>query len=177
MELWNRVKGWEDKYLISNTGKLKSLNGKFSKQHPNGYITVGCIGQSGYREVTLRKPGVLEKFRIHTLVGNEFVEKPISIKRLCINHVDGNKLNNNDWNLEWITLGDNVRHAVKLGLMDFKGEKHPGVKMTEEMVIDIRRMRMAGITHEQISRSFGISRRQIGDIINGVNWGWLRYGL
>lgn len=35
----------------------------------------------------------------------------------AINHLDGNKQNNNVENLEWTTASDNTRHAYKIGLM------------------------------------------------------------
>ncbi len=174
MEIWKDIKGWEGKYFISNQGRLKSIGGKFTKLKPDGYITLGSKGFADYLMVTLRRPGESVKFRIHTLVGEAFVKKPKSINKLCINHIDGNKENNNDWNLEWITIGDNVRHAVKIGLMDFKGEKHPHAKLTSEKVLEIRRLRREqNITHEKLGEMFSVSRRQIGDVISGRNWGWL----
>lgn len=174
-EIWIDVKGWDGKYLISNYGRLKSIDGKYSKIHPEGYITKGHKDTQGYKGATLRKPGTCFKTRIHVLVAEHFCEKPDGSE--CVNHKDGNKHNNAASNLEWDTLAGNVGHAVETGLMDFKGEKHPQVKVSEEDVIDMRRMRRAGITHEQIGRIFGICRRQAGDVINGINWGWLRYGL
>lgn len=176
-EIWKPINEWSGKYWISNLGRFKSIGGKYTIKHPNGYITKGCLEKStGYRSITLRRPGYFEKNRIHVLVAEHFLIKP-EIKNACVNHIDGIKENNNVINLEWITLGENVKHAVKTGLMDLKGEKHPHVKLTEEYVIDMRRMRRAGITHEVIGRIFGVDRRQAGDVINGVNWGWLRYGL
>lgn len=173
-EIWKEVPNFEGKYYISNTGKLKSIGGKFTKKCPFGYITEGCVEMIGYRVVALRKPGILVRARIHTLVANAFVKKPESKVRLTVNHIDGNKINNNADNLEWITSGDNVRHAVKIGLHNIKGEKHPHVKLTEEKVIEMRRLRFEEkLTHEEIAKRFGVCRRQAGDVINGVNWGWL----
>ena len=52
----------------------------------------------------------------HRLVAESFVEKPASSKRLCVNHIDGNKLNNMPENLEWVTWSENNIHAYKHGL-------------------------------------------------------------
>jgi hypothetical protein len=176
-EEWKEVKDWNGKYLISNLGRFKSIDGKYTKKHPDGYITLGTIGNSGYRAVTLRNCGLYYSVRVHTLVGEHFCDKPSSVEKLCINHIDGNKLNNNFWNLEWITLGENVKHAVRIGLMDLKGEKHFRAKLTNEKVIEMRRLRANGLTHQRIADMFGVSRRQAGDVIKGINWGWLKEGL
>ncbi len=37
--------------------------------------------------------------------------------KCCINHIDGNKLNNSLNNLEWVTTSENMKHAYKLGLV------------------------------------------------------------
>lgn len=41
---------------------------------------------------------------------------PDSDKRLCVNHIDGDKLNNSAENLEWVTWSENNIHAYKHGL-------------------------------------------------------------
>lgn len=176
-ELWKDVRNWDGKYLISNHGKLKSINGKYSKKHPDGYITIGCIDSVGYRVFTMRRPGFKERVRAHTLVCNAFNIKPISEIKLCVNHLDGNKLNNNHTNLEWCTGADNIKHAVATGLMNLKGENHYNCKLSNDKVIEMRRVRKEGWTYQKIGDYFGVDRRQASDVVRGVNWGWLKEGL
>lgn len=74
--------------------------------------------RNGYGSVELFNNGKSKRINIHRLVGRYFV--PGEDDNLVINHIDGNKLNNHDSNLEWCTCGDNNRHAIKTGL------NHPG---------------------------------------------------
>ena len=173
-EEWQDLRGWDGKYQISNHGRLRSFGIKFSRLCPGGYITVGCHEKStGYNAVTLRRPGFIEKNRIHVLVATHFIIKPFSYKNLCVNHKDGNKKNNHVENLEWVTFRENSQHAVNTGLHNLKGENHPHAKLTRDKVIEMRKLRKQGLTHQKIADMYGISRRQAGDVITGRNWGWL----
>lgn len=175
-EIWIPVKGFEDRYQISNHGRLKSFTIKMIKSFPNGYILKGTVDSSGYLGIMLGySKSERYKNRIHVLVGEHFIPKNESGLKLCINHLDGNKLNNHWSNLEWITLSENVKHAVMSGLFDKKGEKHTHAKLTNEKVLEMRRLRFKeGLTHQKIADMFGVCRRQAGDVINGINWGWLK---
>lgn len=176
-EIWKEIKNWEGKYFISSHGRLKSINGRYKLGYPEGYITCGCIDSLGYSVVTLRRPGTVEKYRIHVLVAQYFRDKPGYLEHPCVNHKDGDKQNNYYKNLEWTTLGGNVKHAVETGLMNLKGEKNPMVKLTELRVIEMRMLRKQGLTHQAIADRYGVCRRQASDVIRGVNWGWLATGL
>lgn len=174
-EEWREIKGWHGKYLISTLGHLKSMRGKHKVCMPEGYVTKGCIDSVGYRCVTLRRPGVKFRTRIHVLMGEAFLTVPTDKKVCCINHIDGNKLNNTIENLEWITRGDNIRHAVRIGIFNIKGENHPHAKLTNEKVIEMRRLRREeNITYSELGKRFGVERRQASDAVRGVNWGWLQ---
>lgn len=177
-ERWAPIDGWNGKYFISDHGRLKSIGGKYKKKCPDGYITIGCFEKStGYMAITMRRPGVCEKERIHVLVATYFIDKPYSEVKLFVNHKDGNKLNNHWTNFEWLTPGDNVRHAVRIGVFDTKGEKHYNAKLNRVKVIEMRSMRKAGMTYQFIADMFGVERRQASDVIRGVNWGWLKDGI
>lgn len=173
-EEWRNIVGWGGKYQISNLGRLKSIGGKFSKSHPNGFVTIGSIDVLGYRVITMRRPGMRLQCRVHTLVATAFLKKPRNGKTYWVNHKDGNKLNNNVSNLEWVLPKDNCAHAVKTGLFNLKGENHPMSKLTQEQVLKMRELRNGGMTYSNLGLSFGISRRQASDVVRGVNWGWLK---
>lgn len=165
-ELWKEVKNFEGRFWISNHGRIKSND---LRKHTIKILKC-YIDSLGYYQAQLRKKPICRKVRIHTLVGEYFVIKPISEIKLVINHKDGNKLNNYFMNLEWTTPKGNSDHAVATGLHDLKGSKHPNAKLTEDDVRAIRKL-YPSHTQKEIAVKFGICRRQAGDIINRVNWG------
>ena len=71
-------------------------------------------GGKRYEIVVLYKNKKPKTFPIHKLVAEYFLENPNNY--YCVNHKDGNKLNNNIENLEWCTISENTKHAYDLGL-------------------------------------------------------------
>ena len=51
---------------------------------------------------------------MHRLVAQTFLLNPDNLP--CVNHKDGNKLNNSVGNLEWCTRSENARHSFQMGL-------------------------------------------------------------
>ena len=68
------------------------------------------INDKGYLVVTIRN----KSYRVHRLVAENFVDG--WFEDAVVNHIDGNKLNNNASNLEWCTQRKNVEHAWRVGL-------------------------------------------------------------
>lgn len=173
-EQWMDIPDWDGKYQISNHGRLRSIGGKYSKSCPDGYVTIGSIDVLGYRTITMRRPGTRSQHRVHTMVASAFLKKPNDGRTYWVNHKDGNKLNNHISNLEWVLPKDNCAHAVRTGLFNLKGERHPMSKLCESQVLKMRDLRASGMTYSELSKSFGVSRRQASDVVRGVNWGWLK---
>ena len=163
-ERWKPVKDFENRFLISTHGRLLSINGKaFGLQ-----ILISAIDSVGYRMVTLRDKPKFRNVRIHTLVAEHFLIKP-DIEDACVNHIDGNKLNNHVINLEWCTKRQNCEHAVLTGLHNIKGQKHHFSKLTDVQVLEIRKL--AGVlTRDEIATKFSMSGTHIRDIINRKAW-------
>lgn len=100
------------KYSITSDGKLYSnISNKYLKQQIN----------KGYYYVSLRLDGRTGKcttVKVHRLVAEAFIPNPDN--KPYVNHIDGNKQNNNVSNLEWCTPKENTQHAKDTGLMKFK---------------------------------------------------------
>lgn len=108
MEIWKQITGWEEKYAISDTGKVKNLiSGRLVLQHDNGV---------GYKRVLLWRDGVGgEKAYVHRLVADAFL--PGRGNRTEVNHIDGVRSNNVATNLEWVTSSENTKHAIYRGAL------------------------------------------------------------
>lgn len=177
-EVIKPLKGFESRYLISNYGRLFSINGRF-KGIRELIPSLGKIkNKFSYYVYMLRdkKNGIKSKqIRAHQLVAENFIEKPIIKDKLCVNHKDGNKLNNHVSNLEWVTYLENSKHAIKNKLHDTKGEKHQFSKLTRQEVLKAFELRKQGFTHEKIAAYFNykVDRRHMTDILNKKCWGWL----
>lgn len=154
MEVWKDVEGFED-YEVSNTDKIKSWKG-----NKNPIILKGGIKGHGYRSVNLCKNGKKYQRYVHILVAQAFIPNPLNLPE--VNHKDGNKLNNNDWNLEWCTTSDNGKHAYKIGLqIPIYGEDNVKAKLTEKQVLEIRALK--GIMpYHKIGEIYGVSKSLIG---------------
>ena len=74
----------------------------------------GNVTSSGYRAVECRNERVRKIQLIHRLVAEKYIPNPEN--KPCVNHKDGNKLNNHADNLEWVTHLENSQHAIKMGL-------------------------------------------------------------
>lgn len=105
-EVWLPVVGFEEYYLISNTGKIFSIRSQRE--------LIVKPKHTGYMDIELNINGKVYYKRIHRLVAEAFIPNPEN--KPYINHKDGNKLNNNVTNLEWCTNSENMIHAFQMGL-------------------------------------------------------------
>lgn len=107
-ELWLPIKGFESSYLVSNTGKIKSIDRiidrGFSKLPLKGKL-LSPGNNSGYLYVILSKGKISKTVQIHRIVAETFIPNPNNLP--CVNHKDENTLNNCVDNLEWCTKSYN----------------------------------------------------------------------
>lgn len=109
-EIWKDVVGYEGLYKVSNFGNVMS----FQPNCRNHSQYLAPFDNGGYFRVTLTKNRKRTNHLVHRLVADAFIPNPES--KEAVNHIDGCKTNNHIDNLEWVTKGENTRHAIKIGL-------------------------------------------------------------
>lgn len=123
MEMWKDIPGFEGIYQASNTGLIRSAPGKvtsskrFSHRAWKTRVLKHKFRVHGKRRdaaVTLWKDGKCKDHLVSRLVAMTWVEG--YAPGLTVNHIDGNPLNNNSTNLEWITLSENIKKGYEDGL-------------------------------------------------------------
>ncbi len=155
------INGSEGFYTISDKGDVYSYFTPLIKKLKTRL-------RRGYESLTLRLNEVRKDYSIHVLVAEHFIgPRPDGFQ---VNHIDGNKINNNVTNLEYVTQSENMKHAFRLGLQCNKGENHSQSKLTELDIIKIRRMRKMGMTYLKISEYFCVTGLTIGKICRGERW-------
>ena len=90
-------------YYIYDNGDVLNIN--------TNKILSGSVGENGYKYFRLSQGGKKKMFYCHRLVAEAFI--PNSKNLPVVNHKDGNKLNNNVENLEWVTYNENTEHFHK----------------------------------------------------------------
>jgi hypothetical protein len=159
-----KIPGYED-YECDIFGNVYSLKSGKRKKMKLEKI------RSGYFRVRLFNENKSKKFLVHRLIMLTFHGE----SKLQVNHIDGNKENNNFLNLEYCTGSTNMKHAVKLGLVkvpNIKGENHAFSKLTKKEVIEIKTALLKpyrGINAD-LGRKYGVNKDTISSIKIGRTW-------
>ena len=163
-ELWQSVPGFEELYDVSSLGRVRPVRPRFRSKP---FKATPMWGR--YVVVALGRHPNATVFPVHRLVAQAFLGP--CPEGLVINHIDGNRHNNTADNLEYVTVGENNRHAVATGLNDIRGEGHPNAKLTDSEVHEIRRRyRPHRITMPMLATAYGVARCTIEDIVRGRRW-------
>lgn len=98
IEEWKPIIGYEGLYEVSNLGNVKSLcAGRWHKEMMRKPVK----DKDGYLTVVLKKYGKYKCFKVHRLVAQAFIPNPNELPQ--VNHIDEDKTNNTNGNLEWCT--------------------------------------------------------------------------
>ena len=97
-------------------------------------------------------------WHVHRMVGELYVDNPNPEEFNMINHIDGNKMNNAFYNLEWCNISMNTDHGHMTGRV---------IKHDESTVRYICEQLALGIPHTEIAEKIGVSRKYISKIATG----------
>ena len=139
-----------EQYNIIKNGNV--INLKKNKIVPQRSI-------NGYMVSSLTYLGKSKNFSIHRLVAITYIKNPKELK--IVNHKDGNTMNNDVRNLEWVTQHDNVLHSIDKG----NNVSHP------RHVIQIKDGKIIGKFNSvtEAGTHVGLTRYSISKVCLGIN--------
>ena len=115
--VWLPVVGYEGRYLVSNDGRVRSLDIQVSCSGGKTRLYRGRIkplfqNNRGYVMVSLCRDNKTTHELVHRLVASAFIDNPHNKPQ--VNHIDGDNTNNHADNLEWVTDNENKKHSSVL---------------------------------------------------------------
>lgn len=117
----------------------------------------------GYYLVTLSNQGKKSNKHIHRMLATHFIPNPLNKKH--VNHIDGNKQNNDLSNLEWVTPQENARHAVDIGLCDDRRQKQEVAILQYDLDGNFV---AEHVSLHEAGRTTGIAWQNISKVVRGV---------
>lgn len=154
-------------YFVSKNGEVwSSFKKKYLKQHECFY---------GYKSVSIKVNKKTKILKIHRLIAIHFIPNPEN--KPCVNHIDGNKINNSIDNLEWCTYKENSKHAWQTGLIfttnnqrkltSERMKKFTGVNHISAIkVLDTKNGKIFGMIADA-AKSIGITAPHLSRMLNG----------
>jgi hypothetical protein len=165
-EIWVEIPYTDNRYEISNYGRLKSY---CYDQIKGRLIKPGKI--RGFNTATLKINGKLTQVFLHKLVAEFFVYHE-SEEQTVVIHLDWNKQNNYFINLKWVTRVESyARMHERLKERRKKlGKQVTSSKLKTEDVALLKSMLDRGVKQKVIAKLFCISEMQVTRIKRNENW-------
>ena len=165
---WKPCYEYEDYYLVSNTGLIKSIDRIINNRNCKGKI-LKFKDIRGYKNVRLYKNKEGKTKQVHRLVALTF-NFNTNHKNLQINHLDGDKSNNNIDNLQWCTAKENQLYSYRTVHKNDnlqKGENNNAAKLDYRKVRIIRNSSLSDIN---CAKLFNVCRQTINLVRNNKIW-------
>lgn len=171
MEVWKNIAEYKGIYQVSSFGNVRSLDRKIlsggKEMFLNGKVLKKQLGTNGYLFVRLSKYSKVKNYLIHRLVALTFMNTNSVL--LQVNHIDGDKGNNNVNNLEWCTPSENRKHAFANGLSNQIGINHNNAIFTNS---DVKNIRSSSKTAKELSKQYNCATTTIYAVKSRQNWNY-----
>ena len=129
-------------------------SGKIINRDTYGHVMP--FDQDGYLYVVLTDyEGQNKKYRLHRLIAQTYIPNPNNLPQ--VNHIDGNKYNNDVSNLEWCSAKENTAHALQTGLRS-------GYMPVDQKVSLLKR-KESGETIRSLAKELNMDEKQLASIL------------
>lgn len=148
-------------YFASDDGKIyssKEYRGSFWRE-------LSQNSNMAYNTVSLYANGKRTTYNVHKLVALAFFGAPMGRD---VNHIDGDKRNNNVSNLEYCTRSENAKHAYSSGLKA-KGQNHSMAIYSDRIIEQVHRLRDRGFTQRGIAKRLLMTQTHVWRVLKGIN--------
>lgn len=175
---WHSFPGHEGIYEITRDGRVRSLPRLVNSPAAGGQRMIrgrelklqSIKGYWGF--LAHAANGRKTSAYVHRAIAQLFVPNPEG--KPHVNHIDGDKTNNDPANLEWVTHAENMAHGFRTGLIpppsSGPGEQSPAAKLDWGKVAQIRTLLAEGRTHQSLAEQFGVKKGSIGFIARNETW-------
>jgi DNA-binding transcriptional regulator YiaG len=163
-EIWAFVPEYNEKYQVSNFGRVKSIGGFGCGRWNTDKLRVLSSDRKGYLRVSLCLRGKVKLWTVHSLVLLSFVgPRPVGYD-VC--HANGIVTDNRLENLRYDTRKANIHDKKAHGTQNH-GSTHPLAKFFDD---DIRFIRKCGLTTKELAEKYSVNRSTIQRIRSGRSW-------
>ena len=163
------INNFENRYIAYSDGRIFSLI-------KNRFLKFSYSNTTEYLTVLLSNKKIKKQKLVHRVIAETFIPNPKN--KPCVNHIDGNKLNNNIKNLEWVTYSENMQHAFKIGLCELT--KKNGIKNLKKYNLQRRMFNLEDIkfiilnpkelSQRKLANHFEVGLKTIQNILNGESY-------
>ena len=146
-----------DSYYVSRCGKVLSTAHKWPSCRIPRLMKLSK-NRHGYLYVQLndKRIGVRKNKCVHRLVAETFLPG----ENECVNHINGDQLDNRLENLEWCTNQENLKHHFQV-LGRNVGDEHWNTKVRSSELSRIKELMSSGHSIRSIGKIYGVARNTI----------------
>lgn len=149
-------------YFLDKDGNIYSIKHQSLKQLKS-YVNK----RNGYRYVGISHSNKKRTLRICRLMGKTYLNLT---NDMTINHKNGIKSDDRLENLEVITLRENIIHGFKTGIINRKGSNHNQSILTEDIVLEIRKLYDQGMKIIELCKKFNLKYSHVEKLAKRRIW-------
>lgn len=174
-EIWVDIQGYEGYYMVSNFGRIKSVERlSVQKHYLKETILVQTFDIDNYVCVNLYIKGKVKRIKVHRLVAKAFIDNPEMKPQ--VNHKYGIKTDNISCKLEWNTHKENTAHAWETGLKKMTDTQRKNASLALKGGLSYKARAIlnteTGIFYETIGEAavaYNIKRQTLNAMLTGKN--------